>query len=522
MTRALTAALLAVIAASVLVIAPPTASAAGPEWWSGDYSRRIRVEVATVDALPASYQVMVTLDHAALVAAGQSLANGDDVRFVRWDGSGWEPEQDRVVAVGSAWNQSDTKLYFKTTTGIAAASTDASYFLYFGSNAPPPALADPENVYDLFEDFASGTIDPVKWGTTLNGAGSVSAASGAFVSDGQGSVGSEGHWLNTQATFASATDGLMVESTFRLDAFSDDSWGASFGLAGSATAMYLDKFWQPGTTVAYWMPGDGYSVMTLTGAPSALTAVPTGSHRMGQAITAGGVVRHFEDGVLLASGAGAFPYADQIWFGFDPYTAGQTYNASYDDIVVRKYINTEPVVSLEAVETVTASESTALAVAVDPFFTFAVGGRSGTCNGVNLTGTSDATRVALGRATVGIPVAAGQDLNVTSNAANGFVVLHRGQWSNGPRAITDVPAAAGSTGTFGSGERFGYTTDDTDVPGFTGPRWARLSSVGAVVAAGDTLGFSAPTCVAYQLTVDGSTPAGTYAAVVHYTAIPTF
>lgn len=130
----------------------------GPTWWDADYTFRQRIDVTSGSAAaPGGYSVPVVVDHAALVSAGMSRADADDLRVVRWDGSTWT-ELDRILDDGKAWNAVDSTFWFRTSDPVAAASTD-SYWMYFGNGGTPPApLQDPENVWLLTEDFESGTL----------------------------------------------------------------------------------------------------------------------------------------------------------------------------------------------------------------------------------------------------------------------------------------------------------------------------------------------------------------------------
>ncbi|MGI9607701.1 MAG: signal peptidase I [Acidimicrobiales bacterium] len=130
---------------------------AGPSWWDPNYTFRQRIDVDTTTvAAPDAYTVPLTFDHAALVSSGLALADGSDLRVLRWDGASWS-ELDRVLDDGANWNQVGTTLWFRTTDPIAAAST-GTYWLYFGNSTPALAFADPENVWLLTEDFESGTL----------------------------------------------------------------------------------------------------------------------------------------------------------------------------------------------------------------------------------------------------------------------------------------------------------------------------------------------------------------------------
>lgn len=129
----------------------------GPSWWDIDYQLRLRIDVsATSASAPDEYTVPVVVDHAGLVGLGSSIANGDDMRVLRWDGSSWV-ELDRVLADASTWNAADTTFLFRTTDPVAATTT-SSYWLYFSNPAAPSAPADAEQVFTLVEGFETGDL----------------------------------------------------------------------------------------------------------------------------------------------------------------------------------------------------------------------------------------------------------------------------------------------------------------------------------------------------------------------------
>lgn len=129
----------------------------GPGWadLESPFRRRIDVTGGSV-AAPDGYTTPLTFDHAAMVAAGQSLASGDDIRIWRHDGASWA-ELDRVLDDGSSWNAADTTVWFRTREPIGAGAT-VSYWLYAGDRTPPPVLADPANVWLAVEGFEGGDL----------------------------------------------------------------------------------------------------------------------------------------------------------------------------------------------------------------------------------------------------------------------------------------------------------------------------------------------------------------------------
>lgn len=116
------------------------------------YRRRITVN-AGANAIPAGYSVSVGFNHAALVTAGRSLANGDDVRVRYWNGTTWI-DLDRVKDVPTAWNTTTMRLWFAAQAPIAAGGSNNNYYLHYGD---PSASAAPANGDYVFLDDEDGS-----------------------------------------------------------------------------------------------------------------------------------------------------------------------------------------------------------------------------------------------------------------------------------------------------------------------------------------------------------------------------
>jgi hypothetical protein len=133
---------------------------------------RVPIVINSADAVPTGYSLSVDIDHAGLVSAGKSLADGTDL-WVMWDdGSGLVPI-DRVLDPASEFQQPATRLWFSAQAPIAPGSSNA-YYLYYGATAPgqdPPA--DAKRVYLVWDDFDA--VDPA-WTLSPIGAGSGSVA----------------------------------------------------------------------------------------------------------------------------------------------------------------------------------------------------------------------------------------------------------------------------------------------------------------------------------------------------------
>ncbi len=128
-------------------------------WWNGSYAYRRQVTVtAGASAIPVDYAMNLTFDHNALVTAGKSQSDGDDVRIAYWNGTAWI-EKDRVLDSASSWNSASTKIWFGTDAAIGASSSDGNYYLYYGNTTAinPPTAA------------TQGTgVKGVQWGTTTS------------------------------------------------------------------------------------------------------------------------------------------------------------------------------------------------------------------------------------------------------------------------------------------------------------------------------------------------------------------
>lgn len=119
------------------------------DWWNGAWADRRPVDItAGTNGAPAGYSIAVTFDHATLVASGEALLTGDDVRIVGDDAG----EIERVLDSGSSWNLSTTTLWFRTTAALAPGQT-VRYWLYHGNPLAGTAPADASAVFLISDGF---------------------------------------------------------------------------------------------------------------------------------------------------------------------------------------------------------------------------------------------------------------------------------------------------------------------------------------------------------------------------------
>ena len=125
-----------------------------PDWWDTNYSNRQQITVtAGSAAVPSGYNVSVAFDHAALTTA-KSLASGDDVRVVYWNGSTWV-ELDRFKDPLTNWDATDSAVWFRTQAAISASGTDTNYYLYYGNSGAGAPPMDRAQIFDMFDTFTN-------------------------------------------------------------------------------------------------------------------------------------------------------------------------------------------------------------------------------------------------------------------------------------------------------------------------------------------------------------------------------
>ncbi|MCP4544579.1 MAG: DUF11 domain-containing protein [Chloroflexi bacterium] len=127
-------------------------------WWDFGYRYRQQITVtAGSTEVPNKYTASTIFDHAALVAAGKSLTDGNDVRIVHWNGDNWI-ELDRVLDPVSDWNAATTQIWFPLVTTITVSSSDNGYYLFYGNNL---ATSPPDNwqaVFMVGDNFDDGLL----------------------------------------------------------------------------------------------------------------------------------------------------------------------------------------------------------------------------------------------------------------------------------------------------------------------------------------------------------------------------
>ncbi len=318
-------------------------------WWDSSYAFRQPITVSTgTAAVTSGYSVSVTFDHTALVTAAKSQADGDDVRIVYWNGSSWV-ELDRALDEDSAWNGTATEVWFKLQAGIAASSSDTSYYLHYGNGAAVNPPANKNNVYVTYDDFEGGTVGQPPTGWTVR------TGTWNLVDDAGNKVAEVGTPSGTSGRAFMDKDGVSEQDVLvraRVKFVDDVSTAlptimsrSSNTTASTVTGYKFDVYRGNGVDIGKYVNGTHTFLLQVAEAVSANTWYTQ------EGGTYGSTLRLWRDGVEKGSttdtaitGAGAVRLLS--------YHAGTgTRYARFDDFLARLYVEPEPTTSLGAEET---------------------------------------------------------------------------------------------------------------------------------------------------------------------------
>jgi hypothetical protein len=300
-------------------------------WWNNSWAYRQRVTVSNSSGgTLTDFQATITVDTATLIAANKLQAGCADIRLTDLEG-------EIVPYWIESCNTTATKLWTKAT--YAAGST--YYYLYYGNPASEDASVHGDLIFDFFDDFNGSQIDTAKWAAI--------DATGISVSNGLLTATSTTGWIESVAAYDKSTNPIVEtkvnHSTIPANGFSPlafwtsttDGWGSLIH-PGSPMALY------------YRNNGDWGLIYNSTSVPSLivkLTALSnnTASISYLNASTYANVVT--STGIANAVDNEKLRLNRRVDNSF----AGQTMNASWDWVRVRKYAATEPTATFASEET---------------------------------------------------------------------------------------------------------------------------------------------------------------------------
>ena len=176
---------LLVIAAVTAIAVLTSLNASADPWWHPDWDYRIAVAITDNSGTELSdHQVSLPIDTAALISAGQTRADGGDIRFT--DAAATPIPYWIASGIGTA----ETIIWVKIPR--IPASGQSIVYMYSG-NPAATSESNGDAVFLFFDDFATNTVG-TKWG---QGEGTT-----ATIADGHAKVPLRGNnYLYTMATF---------------------------------------------------------------------------------------------------------------------------------------------------------------------------------------------------------------------------------------------------------------------------------------------------------------------------------
>lgn len=333
-------------------------------WWdsSYDYRQPLTVNAAT-DAVPADYSIGLTFNHAALVSAGKSMASGDDIRILYWNGLSFQ-ELDRMLEPGSSWNSTTTTVWFKTQAGISASGSDSDYALYYGNSTAGSPPENPANVFYFYDGFESDNFNA--WDSTPTG----TAGDSIVTSTTQAYSGSYSARAESDTTYPAqamvlkniadepalhATVHYYLESGFStaddetVIQFAETKGGWQNQLAGTIDSDFSLYMWNAIAGEAYGFGASAPYITTGTWHTLEMAAVISDT---------AGEARLWLDGTLDGPGEGSgidlgTDTIDIFAAGIYWATPGDEVNVLYiDDVQLRLWVPNEPSPSLASEQTV--------------------------------------------------------------------------------------------------------------------------------------------------------------------------
>lgn len=324
-----------------LRILPLSATAQGPTAGTLTGSAQVMagykrpLTVSSTLAAPAGYVAALSLDTAALVAAGKLRADMRDLHVLYRDGDRYAELFRQVESPNSA----SSLVRFRLQRAIAASGTDAGYLVTYGNDMAAAAPSDPAQVYDLYDGFEYPTSAiPYQGWNTIRGSATMATAGGQ---------GRSGAALNLNSNTGDFWRDLIRYTTFPtnfcLVAFFKDDLDASRNdwiapVVGDSGAGDVGVY----TGVA----GSTYDYFPLGGAWSASAVTRTAGWHRYEFRRYGGTMTYMVDGTTIGTAADTRTYTGLMIRSGN--SSAYASNAYWDDVSLRQYLSPEPSAALGA------------------------------------------------------------------------------------------------------------------------------------------------------------------------------
>jgi len=133
-------------------------------WWDSDYKYRKRLTISNnASSSIINYSVKLVLDTETLIASSKLRSNCDDLRLVYSNGVTFA-EIDRI---NEPCNSASTEIWFKIVSAINSNSNDNSYYLYYGNPSATNPPLNRNNIYLKWDDFSTNTLSNYQLGNWL-------------------------------------------------------------------------------------------------------------------------------------------------------------------------------------------------------------------------------------------------------------------------------------------------------------------------------------------------------------------
>src|SRR3989338_8483487 len=286
------------------------------------------IEIETPDYLSSGYSLFLILDHQSLVENSLSLANGDDIRlFYDKTGQfqGGEKELDLVLDEASSWNQIETKLWFKLQDDLPGfAINDKYYRLYYGVEDDTRPLREKKNVYYFFDDFGDGILND--WEHDSNG---------AIWKEEDGLLKSENNGAQIKKT---GTDISGYLAQVEIKKINSNQYVGLLGRLVDFSKFYL---YSRDRNAHDWRLNRNYNEQWNTLAVNDGQSEPKSGNIISLKIVEDNIVGYLNDQKVVETKDNAISEGTVGLF-----TNGENSATEFDNFIIRKVVNNEPVVNI--------------------------------------------------------------------------------------------------------------------------------------------------------------------------------